>query len=137
MSTTLERGSGKTTGKKVLIVDDEYLIRYAMQKLVEHEGCFAFTAGCGNDALHVFIEQDPDVIILDIGLPDTNGLVLLKTIKHFRPSVAIIMATGCPDAEGNAEAMRLGALAYLEKPVDMNILKKLMCCTKQTEAQIQ
>jgi DNA-binding NtrC family response regulator len=70
-------------------------------------------------------------------LPDSNGLSLLKTIKESSPSVAMIMATGSPDLQSGVEAMKMGALAYLEKPFDMYNLKTLMHSTKQAAAQIQ
>jgi DNA-binding response OmpR family regulator len=119
---------------KVLIVDDEYLIRYSMRRLLEQEGYAAFTAASGEDALHLFNEQKPDIVILDIRLPDANGLTLLKTVKDICPSVVVIMATGCPNAEDSIAAMKMGALAYLEKPVDIDVLKSLMCDTKQAAA---
>jgi two-component system nitrogen regulation response regulator NtrX len=119
-------GLGGGTRKKVLIVDDECLITYVMQRLIENEGYSAFTAGCGDEALRLFNEQKPDIVILDIHLPDTNGLVLLKTIKNISPSVVVIMATGCSDLQNSAEAMKMGALAYLEKPVSIDTLMALM-----------
>ena len=118
------------TGDKVLIVDDEHLIRYSLQRLLEQSGYSAFIAGSGQDALRVFIEQEPAIVILDIHLPDTNGLSLLRTIKEMDPSVTVIMATGCPEKHSNKEAMRMGALDYLEKPVDIDHLKDIMQSTK-------
>ena len=124
-------GPGRETKKKVLIVDDEYLIRYSLQKLIEHEGFEAFTAGSGHEALCLFEERQPDIVILDIGLPDTNGLALLRTIKEMNPSAIAIMATGSPDAQGSVEAMKMGALDYLEKPFSMEHLKTLMRAGKR------
>ena len=121
--------------KKVLIVDDEYLIRYALQILLEDDGYSAFTAGCGDDALRLFSEQKPDIVILDIHLPDIDGMVLLETIKEIRPAAAVIMATACPDVRSSMEAMKRGALDYLEKPVSIDHLKALMESTKE-ETQI-
>ena len=129
-------GSCREARKKVLIVDDEYLIRYSLQRLLEREGYAAFTAGSGHEALRIFAEQKPDIVILDIHLPDSNGVSLLKTIKENSPSVAMIMATGSPDLQSGVEAMKMGALAYLEKPLDMCNLKTLMHSTKQA-ARIQ
>lgn len=139
----LPRSSAVITGprreakKKVLVVDDEYLIRYSFKKLLEREGYAVFTAGSGHEALRLFDEQRPDIVILDIRLPDTNGLSLLKTIKESCPSVAMIMATGCPDVQSSVEAMKMGALAYLEKPVDLDSLKTLMHGAIPAAAQIQ
>jgi DNA-binding NtrC family response regulator len=118
--------------KKVLIVDDEYLIRYSLQKLIDGEGYTAFTAESGLEALRLFEEQKPDIVILDIHLPDSNGLILLKTIKEISPSVTVIMATGCPDIQSSVEAMKMGALDYLEKPVDF---EKLAAILKSVEEQ--
>ena len=120
---------------KVLIVDDEYLIRYAMQKLMDEWGYSSYTAGCGKDALRLFSEQKPDIVILDVQLPDQNGLVILKTIKDICPSVAVIMLTGCTDAQKSALAKKMGVLAYLEKPVRIDALKSLMS-SKQAGVQI-
>ncbi len=130
-------GSYREARKKVLIVDDEYLIRYSLQRLLEREGYAAFTAESGHEALRLFEEQKPDIVILDIRLPDSNGLSLLKTIKESSPSVAMIMATGCPDVQSRVEAMKMGALDYLEKPFSLDALKTLMHGTKQAATQIQ
>ncbi len=130
-------GPCRRTRRKVLIVDDEYLIRHAMQKLMEDEGFSAFTAGCGDDALRQLSEQKPDIVILDIHLPDINGLVLLKTIKEISPSVAVIMATGCPDMQASEEAMKMGALDYIAKPVSIDTLKTLMHAMNDASVHIQ
>ncbi len=116
----------RETKKKVLIVDDEYLIRYSLQKIIENEGYEAFTAESGLVALRLFEEQKPDIVVLDINLPDSNGLILLKTIKEISPSVTVIMATACPDIQSSVEAMKRGALDYLEKPIDIEKLKALL-----------
>ncbi|HSQ77477.1 MAG TPA: response regulator [Nitrospirota bacterium] len=130
-------GPCREAKKKVLIVDDEYLIRYSLEKLIEREGYTAFTAGTGHEALRLFEEHRPDIVILDIRLPDSNGLSLLKIIKESCPTVSMIMATGCPDVQSNVEALKMGALAYLEKPVDLDSLKTLMRCTIPAAEQIQ
>jgi len=136
-SSAVSTGPCREAKKKVLIVDDEYLIRYSLKKLIEREGYAVFTAGSGHEALRLFEEQRPDIVILDIRLPDSNGLSLLKTIKESCPAVATIMATGCPEVQSGVEAMKMGALAYLEKPVDMDSLKTLMRGTAPAAAQIQ
>ncbi len=121
----------RETKGKVLIVDDEYLIRFSMQTLMEREGCEVFAAETGQDALRLFGERKPDVVILDIRLPDTNGFVLLKMFKEIDPSAVVIMATGCADAQGRSEAMKMGALDYLEKPVSLEQLNAVMRAAKR------
>ncbi len=137
LSCSLDPGSGARakTKKKVLIVDDEYLIRYSMQKLIEPEGYEVFTAASGHEALHIFEERKPDIVILDIHLPDTNGFALLKTVKEASPSSVVIMVTGCPDAQGMAEARKMGAFAYLEKPVNTEHLKTLVAGGRQSSKE--
>ena len=120
---TGQRRDGK---KRVLIIDDEYLIRYSLQKLIEQEGYQVFTAASGQEGLRLFEKQKPDIVILDIRLPDTNGLALLITFKEISPSAIVIMATGCPDERSSEEALKMGALDYLEKPVNIGTLKNLM-----------
>ena len=121
--------------KKVLIVDDEFLIRYSLQNLIEGENLIALTADTGLHALKLFQEEKPDIVILDIRLPDTNGLTLLKAIKEINSAVIVIMITACPDIQNSVEAMKMGALDYLEKPIDFDKMKNLLNSVKQNRVQ--
>jgi DNA-binding NtrC family response regulator len=121
--------------KKVLIVDDELLIRYSLQNLIEGENYKAITADSGLHALKSFEEEKPDIVILDIRLPDSNGLTLLKTIKDVNPAVTVIMMTACPDIPSSVEAMKMGALDYLEKPIDFDKLKNLLLTLKHSHSE--
>ncbi len=121
----------RETKGKILIVDDEYLIRFSLGALLEQEGYEVFTAATGRDALRLFEEGRPDVVILDVRLPDANGFALLKTFRETSPSAAVIMATGCTDAQGRSEAMKMGALDYLEKPVSSERLHAVMRAAKR------
>src|SRR5690349_2136730 len=94
-------------GKKVLIVDDEFLIRYSLQNLIEREGFSVITADSGLHALQQFEEEKPEIVILDIRLPDANGLNLLKTMKEISPSVTVVMVTACPDIQSSVEAIKM------------------------------
>jgi two-component system response regulator AtoC len=112
--------------RKVLIVDDEYLIRYSLQRLIEREGFSVITADSGLQALQQFEQEKPDIVILDIRLPDANGLNLLKTIKEINPSVTVVMVTACPDIQSSVEAMKMGAFDYLDKPIDLDKLTNIL-----------
>ena len=114
-------------------MDDEFLIRYSLQNLMESEGYSTITAGSGHDALRMVTARKPDIVILDINLPDANGLVLLRTIKKDHPSAAVIMATGCPAETYGNEAIRMGTIAYLEKPVNIDQLMGLMQSLEHSE----
>lgn len=121
--------------KKVLIVDDELLIRYSLQNLIQEENFTALTADSGLHALKIFEEEKPDVVILDIRLPDSNGITLLKTIKEINPAVTVIMITACPDIQNSVEAMKMGALDYLEKPIDFDKMKNLLHSIRQDRTE--
>ena len=120
----------KKAAKKVLIVDDEALIRYSLQHFVADEGFTVFTADSGIHALKSLEEDRPDIVILDIHLPDANGLTLLKTIKEADPNVTVIMITGLADIQSTVEAMKKGALDYLEKPIDFEKLTGMLKAMK-------
>lgn len=116
----------KTT---ILIIDDETLIRQSLRKICEDEGFNVITAGSAVKALRAIEESPPDIVILDIYLPDANGIDLLKTLKQTYPGIIIITITGKADIHSAVEAMKAGSIDYLEKPIDFeklkNILKKL------------
>ena len=120
-------------GKKVLIVDDEFLIRYSLQNLIEREGFSVITADSGLHALQQFEEEKPEIVILDIRLPDANGLNLLKTMKEISPSVTVVMVTACPDIQSSVEAIKMGAFDYLDKPIDFEKLIGIMNTLKLEE----
>lgn len=110
---------------KVLIVDDESLIRFGLEKFVKKEGFTAFTAGSGTKALEIIEDKEPDMVLLDMKLQDSvdDGLELLKIIKNSRPSIVVIMISGQAELHGAVTAMKLGARDYLEKPIDLDKLK--------------
>jgi DNA-binding NtrC family response regulator len=117
--------------RKVLIVDDEMLIRYSLQRLIEGEGFPVVTADTGLKALQQFEHEKPEIVILDIRLPDANGLNLLKTMKEINPSVTVVMVTACPDIRSSVEAMKMGAFDYLDKPIDIEKLTGILNTLKQ------
>lgn len=84
-SQTPRSQTAKPLKKKVLIVDDEFLIRYSLQNLIEGEGFTVITADSGLHALKYFEEEKPEIVVLDMRLPDTTGLTLLKTIRTSIP----------------------------------------------------
>ena len=120
--------------KKVLIVDDEYLIRFSLQSLIEDEGYAALVADSGLRALRLFEAHKPEIVILDLHLPDSNGLTLLKTIKDIDPHAIVIMITGCAEIQSSVDAMKMGALDYFEKPIDIEKLKTILMAEKKDHA---
>jgi DNA-binding NtrC family response regulator len=102
---------------KILIVDDEEVVRLSHLRSLQGTHCHAQTAPDGKEAIRV-MEQDPfDVILLDLRMPDLDGMSVLKTIKNRWPDCEVVVITGYPTIESAKEAVRLGAQNYLAKPV--------------------
>jgi two-component system, NtrC family, response regulator AtoC len=112
--------------KKSLIVDDEAMIRLSLKKLFEKEGALALTAGSGAAALKIFEEELPEIVVLDVRLPDCSGIDILKTLKKVNPETIVIMITGHADIKSSVEAMKMGASDFLEKPLDFAKIGKLI-----------
>ena len=118
---------GTPHNKKVLIVDDEALIRFGLEKFLKQEGYTTISAGSGKKALELIEDQDPDIALLDLKLQDSiDGLELLSIIKKTRPKIVSVMISGQTEIHGAVEAMKLGARDYLEKPIDFDKLKAVL-----------
>lgn len=133
----VSKGTSHSNSKKLLIVDDESVVRQSLKKFCEEDGYNVTTASSGVKALKSLEETNPEIILLDINLPDTNGIELLKTIKEMKPEKTVIMITGHADVRGAIEAMKLGALDYLEKPLDLEKLKAVLDKTNVSDAEAE
>ncbi len=112
---------------KVLIVDDESLIRFGLEKFVKKEGFTAFSAGSGTKALKIIEDKEPDIVLLDMKLQDSiDGLEILRVIKSSRPEIIVIMISGQRELYSAVAAMKLGARDYQEKPIDFDKLKETL-----------
>lgn len=101
----------------VLIVDDEEVVRLSHLRSLAHSNCHARAAEDGREAIRVMEQQPFDVILLDLRMPDLDGMDVLKTIKQRWPESEVVVITGYPSIESAKEAVRLGAQNYLAKPV--------------------
>jgi two-component system, NtrC family, response regulator AtoC len=102
----------------VLVVDDEELIRWSLQKELTAQGYAAASAGTCAEALRLFATDPADVVLLDIRLPDGSGIDLITRLREVREDVAIIMATSVTALDSAVDAMRRGAWDYVTKPFD-------------------
>ncbi len=103
---------------KILICDDEEGVRESLRLILERDYELVFI-GSGAEVLDRLKEdRDIKVVLLDIKIPKSNGLEILKQIKSFRPDTAVIMVTGYQSTEMAAEAIKLGALDYIIKPIN-------------------
>ncbi|MFA4947259.1 MAG: sigma-54 dependent transcriptional regulator [Candidatus Krumholzibacteriia bacterium] len=106
----------------ILLVDDEDTIRLFLEKTLREEGYEALTAATGTEALELTRSELPDLVLLDLKLPDMNGLDVLKQIKEEVPEVCVIMLTAFGDIETAVTAMKKGAFDFVSKPVNLEEL---------------
>lgn len=107
---------------KLLIIDDEAGIIGEVRDFFTEEGFEVRTADSGKDGLKLIREFAPEILILDIKLPDISGLEVLKTCKEVSPSTKVIVVTGYVDQGIIDEAERLGRDAFLQKPFDLMLI---------------
>ena len=101
----------------ILIVDDEEVVRLSHLRSLQSVNCNARVAEDGIKALEVMEQQALDVILLDLRMPDLDGMEVLRTIKDRWPESEVVIITGYPTIESAKEAVRLGAQNYMAKPV--------------------
>lgn len=112
--------------KRILVVDDEENARIALSKILSREGYDVASAGNGFEALTYLREREVELIITDINMPEMNGMVFLRELNKFHPASNVIMITAYGEVESYIEAMNLGAFEYINKPVKIDELKKII-----------
>lgn len=109
-------------GHKILVVDDEQLIRWSLEQNLKKQGYEVTTAASGEEALKMVREDPPDLMLLDIQLPGMNGIEVLEKVKELETDVLVIMVTALGVLETAVKAMRLGAYDYVNKPFNLDEL---------------
>jgi DNA-binding NtrC family response regulator len=104
--------------KTILVIDDDPLIRKTLYTHLTKEGFEIFLAEAGEEGIQKYTENQPELVILDIRLPDIDGLETMRRIKERDPGAAIIIITAFDDMKTTVEAVKLGAFEYLVKPLD-------------------
>lgn len=107
---------------KLLVVDDEHLIRWSLEQNLKKQGYEVVTAGTGEDAMRLLREEEPDLVLLDIQLPGISGIDVLEKIKEHDEEIIVIMVTAHGGLETAVNAMRLGAYDYVSKPFNLDEL---------------
>ena len=102
---------------KILVVDDEEVVRLSYLRTLSGERCKVEMVRDGKGALQIMGQQPFDVVLLDLRMPEMDGLTVLKTIKEKWPESEVIIITGFPAVDSAKEAVALGAYEYLAKPV--------------------
>lgn len=105
--------------KLILVVDDEEGIRESLSGILEDEGYEVLTASSGEEALASAKEHMPDMVFLDVWLPEMDGLETLPRLKEIDANIPVIMISGHGNIEIAVKATRLGAYDFLEKPLSL------------------
>ncbi len=103
----------------VLIVDDEDLIRKELRQFLERKSFFVYEASTGEEAVRTLDRETVDIVLLDIVLPDKNGVEVLKAIKDVNKNVEVIMISAHGDTSVVVEAMKEGAFDFFIKPLSI------------------
>jgi DNA-binding NtrC family response regulator len=106
---------------RILVVDDDPQVLSGLEALLADEWDVR-TAGTGKEALVAFAEFSPDVVLLDVQLPDYSGIDLLHQFKMYSEAAAVIMMSGIGNLERVVDSMKLGAETFLQKPFDSDTL---------------
>src|SRR5512137_3172102 len=108
------------TNARILVVDDENDIRELVREILSEEGYAVDTAGNAAEARAACALQAPDLVLLDIWMPDTDGISLLREWQQTQALTApVVMMSGHGTVETAVEATRLGAIDYVEKPLSL------------------
>lgn len=111
--------------KKILVIDDEESIRFTFSYLLADQGYDVLSVATHDEGLQALAETDFDLIFLDLLLGVHSGLGTLQEIKQQYADIPVIMITGAPDEETVSRAIRLGAFAYVPKPVRQETLANI------------
>ncbi|MBI4685702.1 MAG: response regulator [Nitrospirae bacterium] len=130
----------------ILLVDDEEQFLNVFSKRLEGRGMKVDTAATGDEAMKKAEGKDFDAIVLDLVMPGIDGIQALKRLREENPDLQIIILTGHSSVEKGVEAIKAGAVDFLEKPVDMEKLmkiigeaqsKKVLLVEKKAEKQVK
>ena len=109
--------------EKVMIVDDERLVRWSLRQKCEEWGYTVIEAANGETALRLSQQETPDLVLLDVRMPDLTGIEVLDELKKNGNAPAIIMITADPQLDDVKAALKLGAYDFVGKPIDFEQLQ--------------
>lgn len=114
--------------KLLLIVDDEEDVREFAANFFRRRKVNVSTASSGEEALRIMEKQRPELVLLDINMPDMDGVETLKRIKQKDQAIKVVMVTGKKPEDGESynKCRELGALNYVHKPLEMDDLEKIV-----------
>src|SRR6201998_1257797 len=109
--------------EKILIIDDERLVRWSLRQKCEEWGYQVVEAAAGEPGLRLAQQESPDLVLLDVRMPDINGIQVLEQIKKAQDAPPVIMITADPQLDDVKTALKLGAYDFIGKPLDFEELR--------------
>ncbi|MDO8700128.1 MAG: response regulator, partial [Deltaproteobacteria bacterium] len=106
--------------KTILIVDDEGAVRESVREVLSDEGYRVVDTGDGTRVLRMIEEEKPGLVLLDIWMPQTDGIELLKEIKNKEPDINVVMISGHGNIHTAVTATKAGAFDFIEKPLSLD-----------------
>ena len=108
----------------ILICDDDKSVNNFLERFLKQKGYLSIqSVGTGQAAIEIIKKEDIKLVLLDIKLPDMDGIETLKKIKEIKKDMNVIMITGFPEEATAREALKLGAYDYIIKPFDLAYLE--------------
>ncbi len=131
-----EASDGRLAGYRVLVVEDDEDVRDSVVAAMIAEGADAMGVGDGDSAIHMCAEGEPDLVVLDMMLPNRSGFLVLEKIKGYEDSPVVIMMTANEGKRHQAYAESQGVDDYLVKPVPLErLIERSVELLKQNEEE--
>lgn len=122
--------------QRILVIDDDELVTTSLKRALSQSGYNVYIASSGKSGLKVIEEHEPDMVLLDIFLGDLNGMEVLKKIQSLNPDLPVVMITGFADVQTAVSAIKMGAIDFILKPINLDQLELIINKTlKQVELQ--
>ncbi|MCB0298777.1 MAG: sigma-54-dependent Fis family transcriptional regulator, partial [Calditrichaeota bacterium] len=122
------------SGHNILVIDDEEFIRLNLQNILQEEHHRIFLCSSGKEAIATVQNSDFSLVLLDLNLPDMNGIDILRQLKQIQPNLLVIIITGFASVESAVEAIKLGAYDYIKKPFKADAIKLIVKLALETQA---
>ncbi|MBU8849076.1 MAG: response regulator [Desulfobacterales bacterium] len=111
---------------RVLLVDDEKEFVLTLSERLQMRDMATAVVYNGKSALDLIHNDAPEVMIIDLKMPGIDGMEVLKKVKQTQPEIKVIVLTGHGSEQDKQKCMDLGAFAYMQKPIDINILSETL-----------
>lgn len=109
---------------RILVIEDDESIRVALRDFLGWMGLEVSLCAHGREALSLVNKHKPQIVLLDLKMPDIDGVKVLESLRASHPEIAVMLISGNKDAELARRCMEMGACDYFTKPFDLNYLQK-------------